>query len=271
MIIVRIMHGMGNQLFQYALGRTLALKLNCGLKLEISYYTYDDSSRKFDLPYFNQPSLVETNLEEDIPEEFGFHQQPFQRRLDHQIKRIIANTYLKGFWQSEKYFSEYREVISNDLKIKNEFIKNVEYKALEIQKENSVGMHVRRGDYVQTKDFLGLVPTEYYANALNYLESKIGRFKVYVFSDDIDWVKENIRIKQEHEFVSGYISGNHIEDFYLMTHCRHQIIANSSFSWWAAWLNVNREKIIIAPERWFITTRYNSAEVVPDNWIKMWV
>jgi hypothetical protein len=268
MIIVKIMHGLGNQLFQYAVGRNLSLQLNCTLKFDISHYIKNDSCRKYELPYFYQPGLVETNLEEHIHDEFNFHNQPFFQ-FDKKIKKITANTFLIGFWQSEKYFSEHRELLSTDLKIKNEFVKNVETKALEMQKENSVCVHVRRSDYLLHTNCFGLLPVGYYINALKYLERKTGRFKAYLFSDDIGWVKENIPIKEEHEFVSGYISGNNIEDFYLMTNCRHHIIANSSFSWWAAWLNVNKDKIVIAPEKWFISKKYNPDDVVPDNWIKM--
>lgn len=262
------MHGLGNQLFQYAVGRNLSLKLNCPLKFDISHFDEKDSCRKYEMAYFCQPSLVETNLEAHINDEFHFHNQP-HFRFDEKLQNITCNTFLIGFWQSEKYFWEHREILFDDLKIKKEFIKNVAGKATEIQKENSVCVHVRRGDYLQKANYFGVLSVGYYAKALDYLRRNTGKFKVYFFSDDMDWVKENIRIKEDHEFVSGIISKNNVEDFYLMTNCRHHIIANSSFSWWAAWLNPNKEKTIIAPEKWFNSNQYHPDDVVPDNWIKI--
>jgi hypothetical protein len=268
MIIVKIMYGLGNQLFQYAVGRNLALNLNCDLKFDISHYFENDNYRKYELSCFRQPALIKTDLQEHIHDEFDFHQQPFFR-FDETIGKITDNTYLVGFWQSERYFMEHREVLATDLKIKDEFVLNIEAKALEMQKENSVAVHVRRGDYLRYTGSFGLLPPGYYEKALKYLENRIGRFKVYLFSDDIDWVRENIRIKEEHEFISGYVSGTNIEDFYLMTNCKHLIIANSSFSWWAAWLNENKEKIVVAPKRWFVSKQYNPDDIVPENWIRM--
>ena len=128
---------------------------------------------------------------------------------------------------------------------------------------------MRRGDYLQKAHYFGILSVGYYVKALDYLRRNTGKFKVYFFSDDIDWVKENIRIKEEHEFVSGIISKSSIEYFYLMTNCRHHIIANSSFSLWAAWLNRKKEKTIIAPEKWFNSNQYHPGDVVPDNWIKI--
>ena len=268
MIIVKLKYGLGNQLFQYAIGRYLSLIKNTKLKLDISHYNNKDS-RKFELPFFSIPSL-ETNIEEHLEETFYLYKER-NFRYDRSFRAIRENTYIDGFWQTEKYFSSIRHILINDLQIRDEYIGSVKKKAVEISKEESVSIHIRRGDYLIPKnfDFFGTLPIEYYLKAIEIVSKKLPDAKLYFFSDDIGWVRKSLVVKNKHEYISGSTAINSIEDFYLMSHCRHHIIANSSFSWWTAWLSTCENKIVIGPLQWFHNAPYNTKDILPKHWIKL--
>ena len=139
-----------------------------------------------------------------------------------------------------------------------------------MKEHQSVSLHIRRGDYLAkiSLQVLGLMPMEYYTKGIDYISSKKANTVYYIFSDDINWVKENLKIDNA-RFVSGNIAKTHIEDLYLMSQCKHHIIANSSFSWWGAWLNDDQDKIVIAPKQWFNKGPQDTQDLIPGTWIKM--
>lgn len=192
-----------------------------------------------------------------------------------QQKNIILN----GFFQSEKYFSKNKDLIIKHLKPKNDFLRVVRNAGSEfLNLQNTVAIHIRRGDYLTKPDCHPVQTIDYYKMAVNKLQEDHFLYKekinIVVFSDDIEWCKQNINAKDQ-LFSVHYVSGNSdIVDLYLMAQCNHHIIANSSFSWWGAWLAQNmfdQKGITIAPSEWFgpSLSHYNTQDLLPENWIKI--
>jgi hypothetical protein len=290
MILVELNGGIGNQMFQYAAAKSLALHHRTTLKLDISPGTdksmpQELKPRQFDLHYFNLPDKVAdtTNIDsfisrsalEKIKEKTKpnhkrkIYREPFFH-FDSNFFDTETDVYLKGLWQSEKYFTSYKKEIKNIFQFTSETIKAFQEVSFRLKQQNSVSIHIRRGDYLAkvSLEVLGLIPLEHYQNAIELINSKIPGSSFYFFSDDIQWVKENFQIPNA-TFVSGDISKDHVEDLYLMSQCRHNIIANSSFSWWSAWLNDNPEKIVIAPKKWFNKGPKDTQDLLPEKWIKI--
>ncbi len=288
MIIIRIGGGLGNQLFQYALGRNLALTKNIPLKLDLSWFE-TNFDRKYKLKYFNTEENIATKKElkrikryqkinsrryflhnllfsnESIYiEEKQFHFNP-------NILDIKNNAYLIGYWQTEKYFKDIKDVIRKEFILKDNLDSFCIEKEKKIKKQNSVSLHIRRGDYIMNKianKNMGVCSLDYYKKAINILGEKINDPTFFIFSDDMKWVKKNLKI----DFPIIFVSNGELKDYeelILMSKCKHNIIANSSFSWWGAWLNNNPDKIVIAPKKWFNDTKRNSKDIIPDNWIKI--
>lgn len=182
----------------------------------------------------------------------------------------VRDGYIEWYFQTEKYFSDYMQAIRRDftfrqpLEWKNkDFLQKVEWK-------NTIAIHVRRGDYLLAKNsYIGLTSLEYYRTAIAMMQERIENPVFVFFSDDIEWVQENLEIVDESYYIDWNTWAKNHEDMRLMSLCRHNIIANSSFSWWGAWLNENPEKIVIAPKRWFHTSAIDSSDVVPVGWIKL--
>jgi len=238
MIIIKLQGGLGNQMFQYAFGKALALSQKDKLKFDklllghsLWKIIFGVSARHYELGQF------------DIQPEFA------------SLKEILFSAekiYVDGFWQNAKYFKDFRNTILNDFKLKKESKNYIKLKT-KIQNNNSVSLHVRRGDYVKskkTRDFHGLLGLDYYQKAVNSILKKTKNPKFFIFSDDIIWVKKNLVINAPKTFVSGSCQLTNAEELILMSKCKHNIIANSSFSWWGAWLNQNSAKIIFAPKVW---------------------
>jgi len=294
MIIVRLIGGIGNQFFQYALGRNVAIKNNTELKLDISgfekyklhnyglnhfniveniatiteiqqfkpiwrqFFPYAENTlSKFFLPWYKQNYILEPD--------FSYNPDIF---------KLKKNAYLEGVWQSEKYFSDISEIIRKEISVKNEPDGlNQELLNL-IQRTNSVNVHIRRGDYAsnpKTQEKHGLLNLEYYINSLKLIEEKVRNPHLFVFSDDIPWVRENFKIDLPICFIDHNGIEKNYEDIRLMSSCRHHIIANSSFSWWGAWLSNNPGKIVIAPKRWFALGSLDkkTTDLIPSGWIQL--
>jgi len=179
--------------------------------------------------------------------------------------------YLSGYWQSEKYFDDVSGIIREEFQLKNEPAGlNLEL-VRAMRGSQAVSLHVRRGDYVSNPiaaSYHGVCSLEYYRTAIKLIEEKVANPKFYVFSDDIPWCKENLRFPQPATYVD-HNSDEPFEDLRLMSFCKHFIIANSSFSWWGAWLSRNQEKIVLAPKKWFLTREKDDRDQVPANWIRI--
>ncbi len=261
MIIVKIKGGLGNQLFQYAYGRYLSLKLNKKLKFDLSFYQQQDF-RKFELQCFNVNHSGLINFKDKIFIKGAHHFPKFFNNylikesgdnFDSPILDVDKNYYVDGYWQSDRFFKSIADVLKKDFQIKESLSDANKSLIKTIKNTNSVSVHFRRGDYVSipaNKDY-NVCTKEYYSKALEIIESKTKDPRYFVFSDDIEWVKNNIKFKHKHTFIDNNVNKSYV-DLYLMSLCEHNIMANSTFSWWASWLNQNPKKIVIAPRFWRI-------------------
>ena len=269
MIIAKLYGGMGNQMFQYALGRHLAIKNKTELKLDISFFENYD---------WHDYSLAPFNIIEKFASKKEVRKYTIKnklQKLSYYIRKIIfdskkltephfnyfsqalnyqGNIYTDGYWQSYLYFKDIAEIIKKDFTIKIQ--PSIENKLIltNIVFSEAVSIHIRRGNYVTVKevnDVLRPSSLDYYNNAISFIKSKVTSPVFYIFSDDIDWAKQNIMLKDPHYFVDNNNSKTDYEDIRMMSSCKHNIIANSTFSWWGSWLNQNPHKKIIAPKTWF--------------------
>ena len=250
MIIIKIQGGLGNQLFQYAFGRALSIERREKLLLDTSYYR-SQNKRRYLLDNFNIAAR-----EASILEKFFY-------------KLFLPNKYKVGYFQSEKYFTKSGHTIKEDLILKSEQNATFNELASMIASCNSVSLHIRRGDYVTAKysKIYASLPLSYYKKAIKHIQKTYPDIKIFVFSDDPDWTKDNLKLTQPHQYVfDNKFTGP--EDLILMSRCKHNIIANSTFSWWAAWLNKNPGKVIISPEKWFVDNR-DEKNIIPEQWIKI--
>jgi hypothetical protein len=284
----------------------LSLKLGTELKFDLSSYNEiqenyigSNSTRDFGLPAFNININVasEKEIKRFQPPKFlaclssryinlaglffKFKNILFQRNILFEIsfvkynpkyENIIRNSYLNGYWHSELYFKKYSEIIRSDFTINKPIYDSYKPYYELINNCESVSLHVRRGDYLNNKYVISLGNDNnglYYKNAINEIQKKIKREIVFfVFSDDIIWCKKNLIFNNKVIFVMPELQ-NDIDELHLMSHCSHNIIANSTFSWWGAWLNPNKEKVVIAPKKWFTQEHININDIVPKDWIML--
>jgi hypothetical protein len=286
MIIVNLKGGLGNQMFQYALGRHLAEKNKVELKLDTTSLSkakeLGNIYRPFDLDAFNIKNEQATPLEiQALRYPYGFiskFKSIFERKIlrktfvtfDEKVLELKDGVYLDGYWQSPKYFEAIRDTLLTEFTLKTHLSPSGQALQDKILSSTSVSLHVRRGDYVANKRVLkenGICSVEYYKQAIGVMATKVADPTFFVFSDDIQWVKTNLPLPTNAVFVSDEtISAP--EELFLMSACKHNIIANSSFSWWGAWLNQNEDKTVIAPTPWFDTITYD-ANLIPDTWIQL--
>lgn len=285
MIISKILGGMGNQMFQYAAGRSLAHLNNTQLKLDVTGFN-KYKLRNFDLQSLHADCrfasdneirnlLPSHNLEKALqylsPKKKRTYYREKYFHFDETMLQFGPNVYIKGYFQSEKYFLPIKEIVQKEFTFKDEYIEKVKVFSGETRSVNSVSVHIRRGDMKNDPVMAerhGVMPLAYYQKSIEIIRSKTSAPHFYFFSDDINWARENFK-GADASFVSGEISKTHFEDLYLMSQCRHNIIANSSFSWWAAWLNTNPDKIVIAPNKWFNSGPQDTEDLIPSNWIRI--
>lgn len=291
MIIVNIIGGLGNQMFQYAAARALSLRSKLPLKLQISEFQ-DYDLRDFELHVFNIEeniaSIEEINelkyqkcsffkrnylkmRKKSLPLSTSFYPEPHFNFDSHFIK-INSSKLVSGYWQSEKYFSDFEDTIRKDFSLKKELSAASSNFLEQIINSNAVSLHVRRGDYVTdktTNSVHGTCDLDYYTKAVTLLAEKYKELSLYIFSDDIDWVKDNIKFDLTTIFVELADNIPDCEEMYLMSQCKHNIIANSSFSWWGAWLNSNVDKTVIAPVKWFNDSSIDTHDLIPAKWIRV--
>jgi hypothetical protein len=290
MIITRITSGLGNQLFQYAIGRSLALTTNGTLYLDLSYYQQQyatDTPRYFKLDAFGldyvcldtSPVQYLSKATKLLPNRtlkplVAFVNEP-HFHVDSSVLAIRAGLIiLDGFWQSEQYFAIHANQIRQDLTAKPRLTPNVlAYKTAIEQAEVAVSVHIRRGDYVNHPEFsqsFGFVGLNYYHNAIQQMTSRFANATLFIFSDDPAWVADNLRVDLPSVSVISTGPDADLDDLYLMHQCQHHIIANSSFSWWGAWLNPSPDKVVIAPQNWFRNKPdWNTADLVPADWLRV--
>lgn len=293
MIIVKLQGGLGNQMFQYALAKSIEDYTGRKVELDISFKQVStETPRKYALGAFMAvDSILAVNLKH-LPVIFrnppgdilkrgfkilrnkGWFKSNWECIAEKNFEFSIfknnedKNYYLDGFWQSEKYFRNIRAQLLSDFSLKS-VTSQFKEKTWEMDAFESVCIHVRHGDYLSDKTtnaFHGVCSPEYHLKAINFLKNRIKTPRFYVFTDDIPWANEFFSERGlSFELISGQRFSDQ-EELLLMSKCRHQIIANSSFSWWGAWLNNYEEKIVIAPKIWFKSAEVDK-ELIPKNWI----
>jgi len=263
MIIAKIQGGLGNQMFQWAFARSLSLaRQEHELFIDISGYNNQAgiTQRKFELNLFknikykvfkNQATAGQWAVLKD-----GFN---YLKTLGDLQEAEKHNIFLDGYWQSQMYFEKYKSTIYSDFSPSFDEV----FKCKSLIEPDSVSIHIRRTDYVTSNGYHPVQPISYFYRGIQ----EIGDYnKLYVFSDEIDWCKTNLNFDRM-VFIEGKSA---IEDMRLMSFCKHNIISNSSFSWWAAWLNQNPNKIIVAPKNWFgPQASLNTADITPQEWITL--
>ena len=288
MIIAFLKGGLGNQFFQYAFGRNLARIHNTVLKLDIS--DFQGASR---IPYY----LSHYNIQENFasPEEIKnlidlrqtviskwiyslFHNRPKITKnhivvksphFDPGFLKLPDNVYINGYFQSEKYFIDIANIIRNEFKVKYELGGKNKDIAEMMKTVSSVGIGVRRGDYVtdpKANQTHGVCSLDYYYHCIEQINLKVKCPHFFVFSDDIDWCRNNLKVKYPINYID-HPQDKPYDKLRLMSFCKHYIISNSSFDWWGAWLAPNKDKIVFAPEKWFARGDINTDGIIPDNWI----
>jgi hypothetical protein len=293
MIIIKLMGGLGNQMFQYAFGKRLSILRNTSLKLDLSFLedkTLDHISRNYELGIFSLGNILATEQDLDNYKKIRnsrfwsviHNTVPFLmphyliNEVNHPFNKDMLespkNSLVSGWWQSEKYFSAISEIIRKDFSFAPLADNANKILANKITSCNSVSVHVRRGDYVsnpETNKFHGTCSIEYYKEAIKLISENVPDCKLFIFSDDIDWVMQNLITELPTEYINHNTGEKAYIDMQLMSLCKHNIVANSSFSWWAAWLNANKDKMVVAPQKWFNDPSIDSRDLIPESWIKL--
>ena len=273
--------GLGNQMFQFAAAFTVAKRKQVDLFLDLSWLDTRNLHNGFELEnVFDIYSKVNFLKKDFIFKninigrylaKFDFKLKTFEEPHFHfssEIFNISNHVYLKGYWQSELYFREY----SNELKKIFIFSKNINESISSIKNEiynsNSISIHIRRGDYVSKKNINHYIDLKnFYLKAAKNVARQTTNPIFFIFSDDPGWVSKNFKLEYPYKIVNINNGINSFKDMYLMSLCKHNIIANSSFSWWAAWLNNNEHKMVFAPKNWFKDKSINKKNLYPISWI----
>lgn len=273
MITVNIKGGLGNQMFQYACGRALSLKNSDSLTL-IRTERGTDIDRPFSLTHFNIKADVSPVRKAPL---FSKWKERLWQKItgdfhvsyDPKIMKLKGSVYLDGYFQSENYFKDYENEIREDFTLQESWSGNKAVLA-EILKndQNAVSLHVRRGDYLKHPDFGGIVTKEYYLKAIAHIKERVPEAHFYIFSDDIVWCQNELGLPSNTTFVSNPELKDY-EEMMLMSFCKHHVIANSSFSWWGAWLNPRVEKHVVAPARWSNLHEDWYRDIIPATWTRI--
>lgn len=287
MLIVKSYGGLGNQMFQYAFYEFLKKDNPGNVFLDINDFKIHHHHQGFEL-------IKVFDLEIDIASEkqiknISYNQNGLIYRFFKKYLKIILskptecyeglhtmllqsskinnNYYFVGFWQNEYYVNSIRDILIEKFDFKKEFNKRNKALLEEIKNYDSVSIHVRRGDYVNNSSLGGICTVEYYSKAIKLMQENYKNAKFVVFSDDINWVKENLELPSDSIYVDWNTGEDSYLDMVLMSRCNHNIIANSTFSWWGAWLNQNEKKTVIIPKRWYNNQSYNP--LCCEEWISL--
>jgi hypothetical protein len=279
MITIYLSGGLGNQLFQFSAAYSLAKLKKTSLIINTSNYT--SNIRRYELDVFENIHLkYNVHNERWSPNKtllrflcYLYLKNVFREKhpfkYDNSILNCKRNTKLLGYFQSEKYFINDRDEILNLLNFPPIIDDDLRKLKSNICSENSVSVHVRRGDYVSNPNanaYHGIMPIKYYQKAMACINEEVSNPSFYVFSDDPDWVASNFKFIPHYVLVDINKGRSSFRDLELMSCCKHNIIANSSFSWWGAWLNKNQNKLIIAPKKWVQKESEPLDDLIPDSW-----
>ncbi|MBO0933966.1 alpha-1,2-fucosyltransferase [Fibrella aquatilis] len=280
MIITNLSDGLGNQLFQYAFGRVLSLYHGVPLKTNPYWFKHESNYkvRRYGLSHFgiDAPEATWQEIDEYIFADTQWHRllKPYYKRIriheqtyqyDSNVWKFPSRTFVTGYWQAWRYYADYQEKISSELRIVTPPSDCAARLMERIQSSPSVAIHIRRGDYLSNPMF-NVLPKTYYNDAITFLQNRYKSLNWYVFSDDPEW-KSDFVLPQNVTLVTGL---SDIDDFRLMNATQHAIIANSTFSWWAAWLKTGHERTIIAPKQPFRNASLWSADdLFPPHFVRL--
>lgn len=291
MIIVRLLGGLGNQMFQYAFGRRLADGLGVPLKLDVTAFDTFYDKRRYELGGLCVAAELATAEEiarasqgrfpglrarlrrvlAAIPPEprTVIHERDYA--FDPAMLRLPDGAYLDGYWQSERYFDAVAERLRRELVPCTPLHASAAGLAQRMSQGNSVSLHIRRGDYVHEPEVSSVHLTcddAYYARCLAHIAAHVEAPQLYVFTDEPEWVREHMHFPFPATLVADTCRASDVEELWLMHFCRHHILANSSFSWWGAWLDARPNKLVLLPRRWF---RDRGPEITASNVVPGWI
>ena len=282
-IKLKLTGGLGNQMFQFATGYSIAKKKNIELNLDLSWFNRRNLHNGFELDnvfdiyskinFLNKPfSFKRFKLKElfiKIDRTYKTFDEPYFHYTS-EIDNIPEHSFLRGYWQSEIYFKEYKNEIKNIFTFNRSLNGENNKIAQDIINNKSVSIHIRRGDFLLKRNHKHQVDlTKYYSEAIKIVKKNYTSPKFYIFTDDFDWVSKNNLINSNYVFVNINQGMNSFIDMQLMSLCNINILANSSFSWWGAWLNNNNDKTIFAPKNWFSDKSINTDDLIPKTWNKI--
>lgn len=297
MIVVRIYEGLGNQMFEYAYAYALskwARKKNIKIYLDmrkeaVTVYDKRRMGRPLNIDLFNisLPIADEEILKhwDYMTEETLIHKAIncmqdiglWKYQIKHEAEfnynrsclRVRDYSYLIGWFQHYEYFERYRGALLKEFTLKKELQMPVQLRHI-LDAYQVISVHIRRGDYItdiRARKAMCICGRDYYINAIKYLKSKLSNPYLFIFTNDEEWVEENLQCDIPYIVVSNHYDLSDIQEMVLMSMCNHNIIANSTFSWWGAWMNTYQNKIVVAPRKWFVDgTRKN---IAMESWIRM--
>ena len=277
MIFVDIMGGIGNQLFQYAAAKSLAIDKNSTFLMNLDDYSREDAQKvdhvEFKLNHFNVDSSKQ--ITEDEINAYGDVKTIIEPLSSDNFAKFIninehsGNIHLKGYWQNENYFKHNESIIRNELTVKTPPNTKNQKMLNEIDESNSVCLSFRRGEYLDPYFIaqFGICTEEYYKNAINFISKRVSNPTFFIFSDDVEWIEDNVKLNYPTIPVNFNGVGFEYEELRLMYSCKHFILANSSFSWWGAWLSNNKNKNVFAPNPWF--NSYTKQSILCPDWIQL--
>jgi hypothetical protein len=282
------MGGLGNQMFQYALGRRLAYDRNVPLKLDLSWFRdavamgvntvrgYALDGWRIQASIANPDDLAGFPLRDGLLARLRLTRSPVIKErgfgFDARVLRAPPHAHLTGYWQSERYFKVIRDILLRDFTPVAAACTHAARLVDQARAPGAAALHVRRGDYitnVRTREFHGICPIEYYQEAARRIAACAAEPCFLVFSDDPDWASQNLKLGWPTTYVTHDGGCSAHQDMWLMSQCSHHVIANSSFSWWGAWLCQNDDKRVFAPDPWFRDTTVNTDDLIPEGWTKL--
>lgn len=292
LVVASLSGGLGNQLFQYAAARAISLRNNCKLVLDLAWFSETQfglgvTPRSYSLDPFELPVLVKRKLNLWSVSRFTSFLISFKNaasrfskniyseksyNFDSRVLALRVPVRLKGYWQSHRYFEDFSECIKSEIgtirKLSHESAQILD----KIVKSNSICLHIRRGDYVSNLNastFHGVCSMDYYRRGLEIVSDGLDLPHAFVFTDDPDWAKEHLDIGVKFTVVDVNGPDDAYQDLWLMSSCDRFVIANSSLSWWGAWLSRSPDKVVVAPKQWFASMEIDTSDLIPSDWIRV--
>lgn len=291
MVTVLLSGGLGNQMFQYAAAKALAKRLDASLAFDLYPLIKNTRAtiRSYELGIFNIDAPVKSTVRgkflvkahpfvqkhRSFFQQLGFFTDTYAILYQPVFDTMKGDIIMSGYFQNERYFEAIKDDLRKNFTFKYPLDEKNRTLTKEVSSTESVAVHIRRGDYVTNKDSVSNFVTcdkSYYEQSIRLISEKVKNPAFYVFSEEIDWVKENLNFEDSTVvFVDWNRGKDSYRDMQLMSLCKHNIIANSSFSWWGAWLNANKEKVVIAPSQWFREEKKNALldDFFPKGWTKI--